>query len=344
MTSQTVQEGANSDATNASLNVFFKTALKQAQEGRFDIAALGEAFEGTGSDLPLVGQYVEARRWLFGEADKLGIGRAVRVFYHSTETGARVSAALAAEATVLAASNYGAAGASTLAAASALGAAAGPIGVGVGVVVGVLSALFGGDPQDPAERAAALVQARTNAKKALAALAQWPASTRAVFAQTTAYRMLVTMSNYANDPLAFIADPTIREQLRLAVYKQSGVVLSDSALVDETRKRLEASKGSTTHLIDIAHAYTVNRDGHALILAAAKKNALANRLGALSKTTKGLQLTPQALLPKPKPAPVPTVAPAPKPAAKAPTMGITGSDILKAGLAVGVLYALKSAL
>jgi hypothetical protein len=239
--SKTVQEGVRSDATNAAIVGFYNTALKEAKRGRLDIAELGEAYEGMGSDLPIVGQYVEARRWLFDQADKIGIGRAVRVLYHSTETGARVSAALSAEAAVLAASNYGAASSTTLAAAAAMGAAAGPIGVGVAVVTGVLSALFGADdPKEQAERAKALVLARTTAKAALAGLDKWPPAARDMFLQTAAGKTLVTMASYVNDPLSFLAVPTIREQLRAAIYSETGVIVDDASLVAETKKRLDA--------------------------------------------------------------------------------------------------------
>lgn len=251
--SQTAQEGAQSDATNDAIVAFYNTALKQAKSGRFDIAELGEAYEGMGADLPFIKQYVDARRALFLEADKLGIGRELRVIYHSTETGARVTAGLSAQAAVLAASNYGAASSTTLATAAAMGAAAGPIGVGVGVAVGFFSMLFGAnDPKEQAERAKALAMARTTAKAALSGLDKWPPAVRDMFLQTPAGKSLVTMASYVNDPLSFLADPMIREQLRLAIYNETGVIVDDASLISETKKRLDARK----------HMHIVVRRGH----------------------------------------------------------------------------------
>lgn len=241
-----VQQAASSSKTANALAQFYATVLDQYKKGKFDISKLGEAYEGMAAYLPIAAQYVQARRAVFDFFDSIGIGRAVRLLYHSSEAGARVSAAITAQAALVAASNYGSAGATALSAASLMAGVAGPVGLGVAIVVGALSGLFGGD--DPEADLAQLAAAREQARAALKGVAAWPAAARKVFEGTPFFATLTTIANTDfNDPLGFIADPTIREQLRIGIYNATNphVILDDKAMYQAFYDRLAKVQATT---------------------------------------------------------------------------------------------------
>lgn len=258
--SKTAEEASTSGATETAVARFYAVIRAQAATGRFDIAALGQAYENLARDFPIAGQYVAAREYIFGQVDGMNpdAGRALRIAYHAVETGARVAAAMGAQAAILAASNYGAANASILAASQAMSSMAGPVGLGVALVTGILTGIFGGD--DDATIYARQIESHANAKAAIAALSTWPEAARQAFMATSYYTSLKAMADdlSINDPLNFINDPVLREALRTAVFAQTGTILGDDDLKKAFKAKL-AEKAAKKAATPVAQKNLVSR-------------------------------------------------------------------------------------
>lgn len=123
-----------------------------AKETATDIKTWDETYEDIGSYVnPLITAYVALEKELFDIADDLGIGKEVRLLYHSVSMSARIGsyAGTAVEITATTATG-GFVTATTGATGAALGMAAGMMG---GLVLGIF-ALFGSSDQEEKDSAA----------------------------------------------------------------------------------------------------------------------------------------------------------------------------------------------
>lgn len=245
-----VRASASSESTAIGIQSLLDTVNAQISNRQFDIAALGEGWEAMGKDFPLVGDYVKTRRKLFAEADKIGIGRVVRVLYHATETGARTSAALASQAAALAASNYGAAGAATLGASGLIAAASGPIGVGVMLATAVLSFLAEGDmtPEEALASAQQFYAARQTAIRTLATLNDGSHATQRSIAEQVGFlAKLEAVAALGDDPASFIKHPEVAEKYRTIIRKKGATwadTADEKALSSDVAKRSQAIRAA----------------------------------------------------------------------------------------------------
>lgn len=131
------KSAATSEGVGDALYSLAKDSIDQIREGRFSAVEFGEGFNEAAKYVPIAGQAVELLDEVFKAADSLGIGKELRLIYHSAATGQKVGVALGGAASNVAiASGQVGIGAAV---APVLAVAAAPIGIAAAIGFGVLS-------------------------------------------------------------------------------------------------------------------------------------------------------------------------------------------------------------
>ena len=235
---QNVEEGAKSEETGQAFLRLYRDSIAAIDVRRFDVAKLGEDYEGLGLKIPLVATYVEARRKALAALPP-DVRRVVATLYHAAMGGARLTAGLSMQAAVLAASNYGAPSPAALAASRALAAAAGPIGLGVAVLSTALTFAAGERTMTPDEARAAAVQLYLRRKQARKILDGLDGAQRMLLIRIGALGYLEDVARLPDDPAAWLQNPRLVRAYRALLVSGGSV---RAGLETETSLRARAGR------------------------------------------------------------------------------------------------------